>query len=73
MYNTQNVLSSSVNMMKEEAKGLLDPSDPPETNPEYARGMCELIARVMQRFGLTSNETCITATEIGKEIGASWK
>lgn len=59
--------------IKKEAKDLLDPGDPPGTNEEYERGMCELIARVMQNLGLTPHETCITAKAIGKEIGATWK
>lgn len=62
-----------VENMKEEAKGLLDPGDPPGTNPEYERGMCELIARVVQGLGLSPDETCVTANAIAKEIGAAWE
>ncbi len=57
-------------LMKEEAKDLLD--DPPGTNPEYERGMCELIARVMGCLNLHSEETCTTARLVANEIGADW-
>lgn len=57
-------------LMKEEAKGLLD--DPPGTNPEYERALCELIARVGQRLGLSGN-TAETARKVGEEIGGAWK
>ena len=59
-----------VEVLKKEAKDLLD--DPPGTNPEYERGLCELIARVMQRFRL-GGETCSTAKTVGREIGAAWQ
>lgn len=59
-----------VDFVKEEAKGLLD--DPPGANPEYERGMCELIARVKQRLGLSTADTCVGAAVIGREIGAAW-
>lgn len=58
-------------LLKEEARGLLD--DPPGTNPEYERGMCELIARVMSRLYLHGGETTVTARIIGKEIGGDWE
>ena len=64
-------IPSLLKLFKKEAKDLL--ADPPGTNEEYERGMCELIARVLQSLGLTPNETCVTAKAIGKEIGASWK
>ena len=57
-------------LMKEEAKGLLD--DPPGTNPEYERGMCELIARVMGCLNLHNKETATTARLVANEIGADW-
>ena len=60
-----------IDLMKKEAKDLLD--DPPGTNPEYERALCELIARVMQRLGLSTADTCISAKIIGKEVGADWK
>lgn len=61
--------SEIVNLMKTEAKGLLD--DPPGTNPEYERALCELIARVGQRLDL-AGDTGETAKTIGAEIGAAW-
>lgn len=60
-----------IDVLKKEAKDLLD--DPPGTNPEYERGMCELISRVMQSFGLVPYNTRATARKIAKEIGADWK
>jgi len=57
-------------MLEEEARGLLD--DPPGTNSEYERALCELIARVSQRVGLAGS-TGETARLIGERIGASWE
>ena len=61
-----------IDLMKKEAKGLLDPGDPSGTNPEYERALCELIARTSQALGL-SGFTDETAKAIGKEIDADWK
>ena len=56
-------------LMRKEAKGLLD--DKPGTNPEYERGLCELIARCGQALGV-SGSTDEAARVIAKEIGADW-
>jgi len=64
-------LSELIKLMEKEARGLLD--DPPGTNPEYERGMCELITRVAQHLGqLPQEDTCVTARRVAKEVGASW-
>ena len=59
-----------IDLMSAEAKDLLD--DPPGTNQEYERALCELIARVGQRLGL-SGFTGESAKSIGIKIGAAWK
>jgi hypothetical protein len=56
-------------LMRREAKGLLD--DKPGTNPEYERGLCELIARCGQALGV-GGFTDEMAKTIAKEIGADW-
>lgn len=58
-------------VLKTEAEGLLD--GPPGDNPEYERGMCELIARTMQGLGMGGGQgTSPIARKIGIEIGANW-
>ena len=58
-------------MLKVEAMGLLEGGDPPGTNPEYERGLCELIARFGQALG-SGEFTDKAARTIAKEIGANW-
>jgi len=49
-----------------EAKGLIEPGDTEFENPEYIRGMCELIASMWPDPGAS---TADTATEIGQALG----
>ena len=63
-------LSDLIKLMEKEARGLLD--DPPGTNPEYERGMCEVIARVAIHIGSLPHATACIARKVAKEVGADW-
>jgi hypothetical protein len=66
--------------MEKEARDLLD--GPPGTNPEYERGMCELIANVALYLGRVPpgdtllptphHVTSLVAKKVAKEVGAGW-